>query len=82
MPVYLIIPQKEDRRINYDYADMNGGETFDKLKEINPEVRVLLSSRHSLNGQAEDIINRGCSGFIQKPFNMNSFSVKLREILG
>jgi len=61
--------------------DMSGGETYDKLKEINPEVKVLLSSGYSINGQATEIMNRGCDGFIQKPFNMEKLSKKIKEIL-
>ncbi len=60
---------------------MNGGEVYVKLKEINPGVKVLLSSGYSLNEQATEIMERGCNGFIQKPFNMMDISEKIREIL-
>ena len=60
---------------------MGGGETFDRLKEINPEVKVLLSSGYSINGQATKILRRGCDGFIQKPFNMNQLAKKVQKIL-
>jgi CheY-like chemotaxis protein len=62
--------------------DMGGGETYDRLKEINPEIKVLLSSGYSINGQASEIMNRGCNGFIQKPFNVEQLSRKIRDILG
>ena len=61
--------------------DMSGSDTYDKLKEINPEVKVLLASGYSMNGTASEIMGRGCSGFIQKPFKMKELSQKLREIL-
>ena len=61
--------------------DMSGSDTYDSLKEINPDINVLLSSGYSINGQATEIIDRGCSGFIQKPFKMKELSQKLREIL-
>jgi len=61
--------------------DMSGGETFDILKQIDPNVKVLLSSGYSINGEATEILNRGCNGFIQKPFNINTLSLKVREIL-
>jgi len=61
--------------------DMSGGDTFDRLKEIKSGVKVLLSSGYSINGQASEILERGCGGFIQKPFNMKQLSRKLREIL-
>ena len=61
--------------------DMGGGKTYDQLKEIDPEIKVLLSSGYSINGQATAIINRGCNGFIQKPFDLQSLSEKVRNII-
>ncbi len=61
--------------------DKSGGQTFDKLKEIKPDIKVLLSSGYSINGEAADILNRGCNGFIQKPFNVKELSKKIREII-
>jgi DNA-binding NtrC family response regulator len=60
---------------------MGGGETFDSIKALKLDVKVLLSSGYSIIGEASAILNRGCQGFIQKPFTMKSFSEKLREIL-
>ena len=50
--------------------EMGGGEVFDQLKRINPRVKVLLASGYSMQGQAREIMNRGCTDFIQKPFTM------------
>ena len=61
--------------------DMGGGEVFDKLKAINPRVKVLLSSGYSIDGQAKDIMDRGCDGFIQKPFSLDELSGKIRKTL-
>jgi two-component system cell cycle sensor histidine kinase/response regulator CckA len=61
--------------------DMGGGETYDGMKEINPDINVILSSGYSIDGQATEILERGCNGFIQKPFNMKQLSQKLRELL-
>jgi len=61
--------------------DMGGGDTFDRLREIDPDIKVLLSSGYSINGQATEILDRGCDGFIQKPFNIEQLSRKAREIL-
>lgn len=44
-------------------------------------IKVLLSSGYSIDGQASEIIKRGCDGFIQKPFDLKKFSKKIREIL-
>jgi YesN/AraC family two-component response regulator len=42
---------------------------------------VLLSSGYSIDGQAREIMKRGCDGFIQKPFKANELSETLKEIL-
>jgi CheY-like chemotaxis protein len=61
--------------------DLSGSATFDRLKGIDPKVKVLLSSGYSRDGQAQEILERGCNGFIQKPFNMKDLSRKIRDIL-
>lgn len=60
---------------------MGGGEAFDRLKQIDPSIKVLLSSGYSINGQATQILQRGCDGFIQKPFNMNQLAEKIQRVL-
>jgi PAS domain S-box-containing protein len=57
-----------------------GGELFDKFKAIAPQAKVLLCSGFSIDGQATQIIGRGCAGFIQKPFTIQQLSQKLNEI--
>jgi CheY-like chemotaxis protein len=61
--------------------EMNGKDTYDALKKINPEVKVLLVSGYSLNKQIEELMEKGCNGFIQKPFDIKQLSLKLREVL-
>jgi CheY-like chemotaxis protein len=60
---------------------MGGGAAYDRLKEINPAVKVLLSSGYSLDGEASQILEKGCKGFIQKPFGIQELSQKIREVL-
>lgn len=60
---------------------MGGGEVYDRLKEISSDVRVLLSSGYSINGEASKIMERGCNGFIQKPFDVMQLSQRIRAIL-
>jgi PAS domain S-box-containing protein len=60
---------------------MDGAETYDILKGKNPDIKVLLSSGYGINGQATKIMDRGCNGFIQKPFNIRTLSKKIRDVL-
>jgi CheY-like chemotaxis protein len=61
--------------------EMGGGEVFDQLKRINPCVKVILASGYSMQGQAREIMNRGCDGFLQKPFTLEEFSVRMRSLI-
>ncbi len=60
---------------------MNGSETFDALRSIDPDVKVLLSSGYSLEEEARKILRKGCSGFIPKPFRAEELSRVMRKIL-
>jgi PAS domain S-box-containing protein len=60
---------------------LSGGETFDRIRELNPLAKIILSSGYSLNSQAKQIMDKGCQGFIQKPFNIAYLSQKIREVL-
>ncbi len=78
--------QKDPDKIDMIIMDMimpgmSGSETFDRLKEINPDVKILLSSGYSVDGQATNILQRGCDGFIQKPFNMNQLAERILKIM-
>ncbi|MBC2694847.1 MAG: response regulator [Desulfobacteraceae bacterium] len=78
--------QKNQDKIDIVILDMimpkmSGGEVYDRMKEISPDIKVLLSSGYSVNGQSTDILNRGCNGFIQKPFKINELSAAIRQIL-
>jgi two-component system cell cycle sensor histidine kinase/response regulator CckA len=61
--------------------EMNGKDTYDALKKINPAVKVLLVSGYSQNKQIDELMDQGCHGFIQKPFDIVQLSQKLREVL-
>ncbi len=60
---------------------MDGGKVFAAIQEMRPELPVLLSSGYALDGQAETILQKGCRGFIQKPFNLTELSEHVRKVL-
>ncbi len=59
----------------------SGSDTFDMLRQINAGVKVLLASGYSIDSQAIALMDRGCDGFIQKPYNLEDLSLKIDEIL-
>ena len=60
---------------------MTGGETFIRLKKIDPNIKAILSSGYSLDDQGKKIMDSGFRGFLQKPFGMKDLSVKIKEVL-
>jgi len=61
--------------------EMNGLETFVKLKKLNPDIKVLLSTGYSIDAKAQKMLKNGCKGYILKPYSVIDFSHKLREVL-
>jgi nitrogen-specific signal transduction histidine kinase/CheY-like chemotaxis protein len=61
---------------------MGGRKTYERLREINPEVKVLLSSGYSKKGRAQDIMAAGAKGFLQKPYDLRAVLRQVREVLG
>jgi CheY-like chemotaxis protein len=61
--------------------DMGAGETYDRLLTINPAVKVLLSSGYGADQRTREVLDRGCNGFIQKPFKLQELSDKIAEIV-
>ncbi len=58
-----------------------GKETYEQLKIINPEVKVLLSSGFKQDSRVADILGKGALGFIQKPYSLVSLSREISRIL-
>lgn len=59
---------------------MGGGETFDRMKEINPRAKVILSTGYPEDGRAAEIMARGCDAFLQKPFTIRDLSARISEV--
>jgi two-component system, cell cycle sensor histidine kinase and response regulator CckA len=59
---------------------MGGAETYYRIKEINPDIRFLLSSGYSVDKEASKILDGGRNGFIQKPFTIDQLSEKIEKI--
>jgi len=60
---------------------MNGADIFKAIRKINPEVKVILASGYVMNKQIAAVMDAGCRAFMQKPFRLEEFSVKVREVL-
>jgi len=60
---------------------MGGEKIFDSLKKIDPRVRVLLTSGYGITDEVKELLSRGCSGYVQKPFNLPILSREIDRIM-
>jgi two-component system, cell cycle sensor histidine kinase and response regulator CckA len=61
---------------------MDGGETFDRIRAIDPGVPVVLSSGYGDDELAAELATRGARGFIQKPYALEELGRRLHAIVG
>jgi len=60
---------------------MGGEETFHRLKEIDPSVRILISSGYTVEGRPQSLLSAGAAGFLQKPYRVGALAAALRRII-
>ncbi|MGB2866963.1 MAG: PAS domain S-box protein [Bacteroidota bacterium] len=77
---------KKKKRFDTVILDMNmptigGKETFFKLKELDPEVRVVISTGYSDRTAETSPLRDSVDGFLQKPYQMEELSKTLRFVL-
>ena len=63
--------------LDYNLPDESGAETFKKIRAINPDAKVVLSTGSSEDEEILDLMKRGCRGLIQKPFGFDKLVEKI-----
>jgi CheY-like chemotaxis protein len=59
---------------------MNGRETFERIRKIDPDMKVLVSSGYSREEEIETMMEKGCNEYILKPFDVAALSEKLNAV--
>jgi len=60
---------------------MNGIEATLKIKEINPEMPIIIQSAYALNSTKDEAIKSGCNEFITKPIHIETLLSLLQKHL-
>ncbi len=80
-----IFRQKRDRIdlviLDMIMPDMEGRQVYYELKQIDPMIKVLISSGYGFDGAVKELLQNSTDAFIQKPFGMRELSHKLRQLL-
>lgn len=86
-PRALSLLQSHRNRIDLVILDlvlpgMGGAEIYARMKEMVPDVKVLVASGCSLDGAAQKVLDAGAQGFIEKPYRIEALSQKISQIVG
>lgn len=67
--------------IDIRLPDMDAGALCDRLKALNPGVKLIMAAQASPNDRQTASIIQNVNGFIKTPFNVHQVSSSLRKIL-
>ena len=60
---------------------MDGRECFSALRQINPNVRAILSTGYSHNQAVQEVIDEGLLGYIGKPFDLQEIATAVENAI-
>ncbi len=61
--------------------DISGDQVYYEMVKVNPGVAVVLASGYNVNRQISALLNQGCLDFVQKPFQTQALTTKVRHAL-
>ncbi len=61
--------------------NLSGAETFARLREVDAQIPILISSGFSGDGGAQSLLNEGAAGFLNKPFRTEDLAREVTRIL-
>jgi len=77
--------EKNQNKVKIAILDMNmphnGGTTFERLKQINSKLKIIIASGYAEQSRINELFRQGCDGFFQKPFTLEILSKKLSLVL-
>jgi two-component system, cell cycle sensor histidine kinase and response regulator CckA len=67
--------------LDLNMPGMGGEKCFVKIREMRPEVKIIISSGYPVKGHLKRVLEADADGFISKPYLSKSILKKLREVL-
>ena len=61
--------------------DIPGQALFDHLRKYRPNAKIILCSGYSIDGPAQELLEKGADAFLQKPFNFVTLSKTLKKVM-
>jgi len=67
--------------LDYIMPEMNGEAVFERVRQVNPNARVLLLTACD-DAVAKKLFEQGLCGYIQKPFYLNQLARQIQDVIG
>jgi len=68
-------------QFNNALVGITGNMVYPRMKEIRPDLKVIVCSGYTIDGPAQEILESGAQGFIQKPYSLTTLSATLHDVL-
>ena len=59
---------------------LDGEQTFRELRQIQPDVKVVMSSGYNEQEVTQRFVGKGLGGFIQKPYKLSTLRGVMRKL--
>lgn len=67
--------------LDYTMPGINGKECYERMKEIQPSIKTIITSGHAVDGDIEKTLEAGAFAFLQKPFEVNDLIALVNNVL-
>lgn len=67
--------------LDIEMPGMGGKRTFRRMRKIRPELPVVVSTGHGIEGQASEILAMGAAGYLGKPYRRGDLLAAVRAAL-
>ncbi len=67
--------------LDLSMPEMDGKECYERLRDIDPDVKVILITGFSRDGRVQELLDMGVKGFLQKPFRLKKLAAALTDLI-
>ncbi len=60
---------------------LNGEQTFNRLQDMDPSIKVVISSGYTEDEKVRELLERGATAFVQKPYRAQTMARAVREAM-
>jgi two-component system, cell cycle sensor histidine kinase and response regulator CckA len=67
--------------LDMEMPGLNGLETFNEIKKIDKNLKVIISSGFSMEGNVKTVLNKGAKTFLKKPYRLKELSKSINSVI-